>query len=88
MLPTSKLRFFVPLALARDLAASITPGDASMPIASAGSTRCARPDVIVPGPQPTSSKRIPGLRNGRKKAAVVSAVRVAWLATTVGWWPC
>ena len=32
----------------------------------AGSTRNAKPTVIDPGPQPKSSKRIPGLRRGEK----------------------
>ena len=56
-----------------------------MPIVSAGSTRWARPAVMEPGPQPTSSNRMPGLRKGRKNAAEFSAVRLAWLVTTEAW---
>src|SRR5262249_29490253 len=87
MLATSKVRFAI-VASRRERAVSITLGEGSMPIASPGATRLARPAVIEPGPQPTSSSRWPGRSSARKKAASFSAVRLAWLLTTEARGPC
>src|SRR5262245_14000137 len=43
---------------------------------------------MLPGPQPTSSSRIPGASDGRMKAAASSAVRRPCWATVAGAWPC
>ena len=87
MLPASNVR--VTSAGSRsERAVSITLCDASMPIVSPGATRLASPAVIEPGPQPTSSRRMPGRSIGRKNAASLSAVRLAWFDTTDAWWPC
>jgi hypothetical protein len=77
MLPTSKLRFRAVASPASDLAVAITSAEGSMPIVLPGATRCAKPAVMEPGPQPTSSSRIPGFRNGRRNAAAFSTVRLA-----------
>ena len=60
--PPRKLGTLPGFAFASERAVSMTLSDASIPIVEAGSTLNARPTVIDPGPQPTSSKRIPGLR--------------------------
>jgi hypothetical protein len=50
----------------------------------AGATARANPRVIEPGPQPTSSTRIPGCRCAKRNAPSRSAVRLSmWL--TIDW---
>ena len=49
----------------------------STPTTGPGATCSARPSVIEPGPQPTSSTRIPASRWGMKNAACRVAVRAA-----------
>src|SRR5437773_11953800 len=58
-----------------------------MPTNGAGATTPASPTVIEPGPQPTSSTRIPVSRYGRKKAASSPAVHLAISARKAGL-PC
>ena len=55
-------------------ASAITSSDASMPSTFPGATRCAMSAVIVPGPHPTSSTFIPGVRYGAKYAAEFTKV--------------
>ena len=47
----------------------------------------ARSMVMVPGPQPTSSRSCPGARWGRRYAAELAAVRQRCERRTLSWWP-
>jgi hypothetical protein len=77
MLPTSKDNCSQAAAAASSRAVAITEGAISMPIVLPGATRRASPQVMVPGPQPTSSRRIPGRSSGSMNAAHSSAERLA-----------
>ncbi len=69
------------------LAASTAAGAPSTAITSPGATRVASPTVIVAGPQPTSSTRIPESSLARRYAALDSAVRAPWARSTLGGCP-
>src|SRR5678815_904676 len=43
---------------------------------------------MLPGPHPTSSRRMPGRSDGSRKAAASSAVRRPCCRTVAGAWPC
>jgi hypothetical protein len=77
----SKRALGAPRSAARARACATMAGLSSMPTASPGATAAARPRVMVPGPHPASSRRIPGRRWGSRKAASRSAVRAAMAAT-------
>ena len=65
--------------------ASTSPVNLSRSRECAGpATSSAKPIVIVPGPQPQSRTRIPGLSFGRKKAAWLCAVRTDMIAVAAG----
>ena len=55
-----------------------------MPATRPGERNLARPDVIVPRPDPQSSKSMPGLRYGPRNPACDSAVRPAPLPEDEG----
>ena len=67
---------------------SMTSAAASSPTTRPGARRSANSAVIVPGPQPTSSRASPGPRCGSRYAAEFAIVRQVCDFSTLSWWPC
>ena len=78
----------IPRTAASSRASASVSAERSTPTTCPGAKRSAKPRVMLPGPQPTSSSVIPAFNSGRRNAAASSAVRrPCW--RTVAWaWPC
>ena len=78
MLPVWKLMFCKSTAAALALACSSTAGETSTPSTDPCGTSWARPQVIDPGPQPTSSIRMCGCKWSTRNLAEFATVRPSY----------